>query len=137
MMPVTVAVIFTAAPGWMLARFLALPPAETGLFMGASVLLGFPAVLLSQLSGNSTWELIELKVLKAMARCPFSMALVYIESAILAAACVWAAAAAAEVHFMMPLALAPLYVGCLFLYARILGRLAWRLSEKMAVEPGD
>jgi hypothetical protein len=131
MLPVSVAAIFTAAPGWMLGQLLAQAPWQLALWSGVSLLLGFPLVLLSQLAGGSTWELFELKVLGAMVRCPFSMILVYLESGILAAVCATAAIAVAPIHEMMPLALAPLYVGCLLLYARILGRLAWRLSEKM------
>jgi DNA-directed RNA polymerase subunit M/transcription elongation factor TFIIS len=134
MLPVSVAVIFTGAPGWMLAQLVAQEPWHMPLFVGVTILLGFPPVHLSQLAGGATWELIELRVLSAMVRCPLSMLVVYIESALLAAICVAAGIAVAPFHDMMPLALAPLYVFCLMLYARILGRLAWRLSEKMPEE---
>jgi DNA-directed RNA polymerase subunit RPC12/RpoP len=134
MLPVGVAVIFTTAPGWMLGMLVAREPWHLPVLMGASFLLGFPITLLSQLANNSTWELIDLKVLGAMVRCPLSMIVFYIESAALAAVCVWAAIAVAPIHEWLPLALAPLYLGCLLLYARLMGRLAWRLSEKMPLE---
>ena len=54
---------------------------------GITLILGLPIVMLSQLAGNSTWELIDLKVLGAAVRCPFSMMLFYLESAVLLAVC--------------------------------------------------
>jgi hypothetical protein len=137
MLPVSVAIIFMAAPGWMLGQLLAQQPWQLALFMGGTLLLGFPVTLLSQLANNSTWELIDLKVLGAMFRCPLSMMLLYLESALLVAVCVWAGIGVAPFHEWLPLAIAPLYVGCLLIYARILGRLAWRLSEKMPNEATD
>lgn len=134
MLPVIVAVVFTAGPGWMLARLVAQEPWQAALLIGGSLLLGFPVTLLSQLAGNSTWELIELKVLGAMVRCPLSMMLFYLESACLAAICVAATLAVQQYHAYLPLALIPLYVGCLFIYARLLGRLGWRLADAI---PGD
>jgi hypothetical protein len=65
------------------------------------------------------------------------MMLLYFESALLAALCVAAALAAGQYHEWLPLALAPLYVGCLLVCARLLGRLAWRISEKMPAEATD
>ncbi|HEY3391137.1 MAG TPA: hypothetical protein VGK58_00405 [Lacipirellulaceae bacterium] len=137
MLPVSVALVFTAAPGWMLGRLIAEEPWQLALLSGGSLLLGFPVTLLSQLAGNSTWELIELKVLGAMIRCPFSMMLFYLESACLAAVCAAAGIFAAQYHEYLALALAPLYVFGLFLYARLLGRLGWRLSEASLIHEPD
>ncbi len=134
MLPVSVAVIFTAAPGWMLARLVAQEAWQAWLLFGGTLVVGFPVTLLSQLAGNSTWELVELKVLGAMVRRPFSMLLFYAQSACLLALCVWATAAVVPHSEYLPLALVPLYVGCLLLYARLLGRLGWILSEAI---PGD
>jgi hypothetical protein len=134
MLPVSVALVFTAAPGWMLGRLIAQEPWQIALLAGGTMLLGFPVTLLSQLAGNSTWELIELKVLGTMIRCPFSMMLFYLESACLAAICAAAGVFAAQHHEYLALAFAPLYVFCLFLYARLLGRLGWRLSEASLTE---
>lgn len=134
MLPPGVAVVFAAAPGWMLAKLVAQEPWQTAALTGGSLMLGLPMTLLSQLAGNSTWELVDLKVWSAAIRCPFSMMLFFIESACLFGVCTLATVAAWQVHPYLPLAAAPLIVGCLFLYARLLGRLAWRLSEKISVD---
>lgn len=134
MLPVSVAIVFTAAPGGMLGKLVAQEPWQLAALSGGSLLLGFPIAFLSQLASTSTWDVIELRVLVAAFRCPFSMILFYIESACLAAVCVSAAIAAAQVHTMLPLAFAPLYIACLFIYARLLGRLGWRLSEVMPAD---
>jgi DNA-directed RNA polymerase subunit RPC12/RpoP len=137
MLPVTIAAVFTAAPGYMLGRLIAEEPWQLALLTGGSLLLGFPVTLLSQLAGNSTWELIELKVLGTMVRCPFSMLLFYLESACLAAICAAAGIFAAQINPYLVLACAPLFVLCIFLYARLLGRLGWRLSEAAPIEEPD
>lgn len=137
MLPVIVAVIFGAAPGYMLGRLVGGDWIQLGLFGGCSLLLIFPIVHLSQLAGGATWELIDLGVMSAAFRCPFSMMLFYIQSASLGAICVAATVALSQINLYLLLAAAPLYVGCLIIYARLLGRLAWRLSEKMPVELSD
>jgi len=134
MLPVGVAVVFTAAPGWMLAQLVAQEPWQAAAMAGGTLLLGLPITILSQLAGNSTWELIDLKVLGAVVRCPFSMILFYIETACLLMVCALAIFAAWQVDPYLPLAAAPLIVGCLLLYARLLGRLGWRLAEKISID---
>jgi hypothetical protein len=62
------------------------------------------------------------------------MILFYIETACLLMVCVLAIVAAWQVDPYLPLAAAPLIVGCLLLYARLLGRLGWRLAEKIFVD---
>jgi hypothetical protein len=99
-----------------------------------SVFLVFPLVHLSQQAGTSTWEIINLQVLGAMIRCPFSMILFYVESAILVALCGFAMYGALLVNPYLTIAVMPLIVLCIFLYARLIGRLGWRLSQKMSVE---
>lgn len=134
MLPVGIAVLFTGAPGWMLGQLIAPDPWQLALLAGGSLLFGFPITLLSQLAGDSTWELIDLNVLGAAIRCPFSMMLFYLQSACLAAICALPTIAIWQVNMYWVLALAPLYVACLIVYARLLGRLAWRLSEKMPAD---
>ncbi len=134
MLPFGVAIVFTAAPGWMLAQLIAQEPWQAAALAGGTLVLGLPITILSQLAGNSTWELIDLKVLGAAVRCPISMLLFYIETACLVVACAGAMVAAWQVDPYLPLAAAPLIVGCLLLYARLLGRLGWRLAEKISVD---
>jgi len=131
MLPVTVAIMFSAAPGWSLGHLVASEHWQFALMSGATLLLGFPICLLSQLSGMSTWNLIDLRVLGGMVRCPFSTALFYIQTAALAAVCVWATFAVVQIDLLFALALTPLYVGCAIIYARLLGRLGLRLAQKM------
>jgi hypothetical protein len=134
MLPVTAAAIFSAAPGWILGKLMAGDAVQLALLSGSSLLLGFPILHLSQLAGGSTWDLLEPKVLLAALRSPISMILIYLESALLAVICVGATYAAAQINETLPFTLAPVYVLCLFYYARLVGRLGWRLS---AVIPAD
>jgi DNA-directed RNA polymerase subunit M/transcription elongation factor TFIIS len=131
MLPVSIALAFAAAPGWMLGKFLGVELSQIGILMGSTALIGFPVVLLSQLAGNSTWELIELKVLGAMVRRPFSMLFFYCQSFCLAAVCILITAPVAERSAYLVLALLPVYMACVFIYARLLGRLGWVLGEAM------
>lgn len=130
-LPVFVAIMFTAAPGWALGRLITSEPWQLALLTGISALLGFPVTLLSQLSGGSTFELIDLRVLGGLARCPFSTLLFYIESAMLGSVCAGATVVAAQYHIALPLALAPLYVGAAIIYARLVGRLGLRIADAM------
>jgi hypothetical protein len=118
----------------MLAQLVAQDPWQTAALTGGTLLLGLPLTLLSQLAGNSTWELIDLKVYGAAFRCPLSMMLFYLETTCSFGVCVVAGVAAWQVNPYLPLAVVPLVVGCLLIYARLLGRLAWRLSEKISVD---
>ncbi len=134
MLPVGIAIVFTAAPGAILGQLLACPWWLTAALAGGTLLLGFPITLLSQMAGSSTWEVIDLQVLGAAVRCPFSMMLFYFQSACLIAICAAPTTALGFISLYLPLVLAPLYVGGLIVYSRLLGRLAWRLSEKMPVD---
>jgi hypothetical protein len=58
-----------------------------------------------------------------MVRCPFSWLTFYLETAALMAACL----AAASTGFLW--LLVPVAVAALVLFARLLGRLGWRLAE--------
>ncbi len=137
MLPVIVAVVFSAAPGLMLGQLIGADWVLFGLIAGCSLLLIFPIAHLSQLAGGATWELTDLGVIGAAFRCPFSMILIYTQSACLGAICVAATEALVQINLYLLLAAAPLYVGCLIVYARLLGRLAWRLSEKIPAEVSD
>jgi DNA-directed RNA polymerase subunit M/transcription elongation factor TFIIS len=135
MLPVLVAFVVTAMPGWALGQLIAPSFTERALLTGGTLLLGFPIALLSQLAGGSSWELINLRVLWGMSRCPFSTLLFYVESSALAGVCMAATVVAAQVHSVLPLALAPMYVGCAMIYARLLGRYGWRLAESVQQPP--
>jgi hypothetical protein len=78
--------------------------------------------------------LIKLGVLGAAVRCPFSMMLFYFQSACLLATCAAALIVAGQKNIYCTLVTAPLLVACAIIYARLLGRLGWRLSEKIKVD---
>jgi hypothetical protein len=136
-LPTAIAITFSAAPGYLLAQLIAQEPWQTAALAGGSLILGLPLIMLSQQAGSSTWEIIDLDVLGAMFRSPFSMLLTYVYSVFLLSLCGAAAYFAWLVNPYLMLATAPLIVACLFVYARILGRLGWRLSEKIVVDKPD
>jgi hypothetical protein len=70
-------------------------------------------------------------VLKSLLRCPFSWLTFYVETAAIAGVCLAAAALVADRGWNPLAVLTPLVVAALFLYARLLGRLGWRLAETM------
>ncbi len=76
MLPLAIAITFCMAPGWGIVHVFADELWQELAAGGITLILGLPIVMLSQLAGNSTWELIDLKVLGAAVRCPFSMMLV-------------------------------------------------------------
>lgn len=134
MLPAGIAMTFAGAPGWMLSKLLGTESLQSAALVGGSMILGLPLVMLSQQAGASTWDIIDLKVLGAMVRCPFSMLLFWLESSLLLLMSVVPLAAAWERHPYLPIAVAPIIVGCIILYSRILGRLGWRLAEKISVD---
>jgi predicted Zn finger-like uncharacterized protein len=137
MLPLGVAIMFSAAPGWIIGKLTGVDTGIAAMMAGGSLVLLLPLVALSQQAGTSTWELIDLGVLGAMVRCPFSMLLFYIQSACLLALCAVAAYFAWQVNVYLPLLTAPLIIGCILIYARLMGRLGWRLSEKITVDELD
>jgi hypothetical protein len=133
MWPLGIAIIFSAAPGWMLGQLVANEAWQIVACAGGSLVLLLPIALLSQLAGNSTWELVDLKVLSAAVWSPFSMLILYLESVCLFLVCAVAIAAAGQVNLYLMLAASPLIVLCIVLYTRLVGRLGWRLAEKIKI----
>jgi hypothetical protein len=127
------ALTFSVLPGSLVARFLATDPIEQATYVVASILLLLPIALLSQLHHDSAIGVISWKILATFFRCPFSWLLFYLETALLCGACIAAGAYAARQGPLMVVAWAPLYVAAMVLYARLLGRLGWRLAEATAV----
>jgi DNA-directed RNA polymerase subunit M/transcription elongation factor TFIIS len=137
MLPLGIAITFCMAPGWGIGHLFADELWQELAAGGVTLILGLPSVMLSQLAGNSTWELIDLKVVGAAVRCPFSMLLFYLESATLLVVCAAAIFFVGQKNIYFILFTAPLIVGCAIVYARLLGRLGWRLSEKMDADEPD
>jgi hypothetical protein len=65
------------------------------------------------------------------------MMLFYLESAVLLLVCAAAIFVCGQKNIYLILLTAPLVVGCAIVYARLLGRLGWRIAEKIAVDAPD
>jgi len=122
------AVMFTAAPGWIVGHFTFHDPGLRMLWAGGSLLLFFPIVFLSQLAANSPWALLSGHVITSLVRRPFSCLVFTVESLLLASLCAAAVFFSAPLHHLVPVLFAPLYVAAGLLYGRLLGRLARRIS---------
>jgi hypothetical protein len=133
MLQLVVAVLFSLAPGWAIGHFVGRDAVDLTLWVAGSALLLFPVVFLSQALAASPWSLADRKVVGGMLRCPFSVVLLYVESALLLVACAAVVAWSATVHHWLVMAFTPVYIACALLYARLLGRLGWRLAEATAV----
>ena len=115
--------------GWVIGIAL-FPDAWSVAALGiVSLWLCFPIVLLSQLAGASTVALLDGRVLASLPRRALSWLLYYLETAVMAALCAASVAAALLAHYLVIAVFAPLYVACLLLSARLIGRLAWRIAE--------
>lgn len=124
------AVFASAFPGSMIAR-LTIPDVQWQMVIGgAGAIVLFPLVYLSQLYANSPWAVLSGRILATLGRCPGSWLLFYLESALLWGGCL-AAGIVAPIAGVHPVLIVPLYVAAFLLYARLLGRLGWRLAEAM------
>jgi len=83
------------------------------------------------LDANSPTGVLSARVLATIPRRPGSWILFYSETALLWAASLAAAGYGMQRDITGPAFFAPVYVAALFLYARLLGRLGWVLSESM------
>jgi DNA-directed RNA polymerase subunit RPC12/RpoP len=126
----------SAFPGWLIAQVAAQNAIQRAFLTAGGVLIGFPIVLLSQLELDSQFAILSGKLLASLARCPISWLFFYLESGLLAALC-----AVPVLFASSPLQLiamfTPLLMAAILLYARVLGRLAWKLAETMPAEDAD
>lgn len=134
-----VAVPMSALPGWAIGHIPGVgdDPQVAALINAVSILILLPIVMLSQLDINSPAGILSGRILASLLRCPFSWTFFYIEIAALAAICGGATYLVLEHYPNAALWLMLLYTAALILFARLLGRLAWRLSEAMPLEDVD
>jgi hypothetical protein len=128
---VLLAAFVSAFPGWLAAQFLAPTSAAQLLMIAAGAVISFPIILLSQLELDSPFAVLSAQVLRSWVKCPVSWIVLYMESALLVAAGVWAAQYAGGI-FTSLLTILPLSVLAAIVYARLLGRLAWVLAEELS-----
>ncbi len=133
---VGVAVPFSAVPGWAISQIpnVGAAPEVRAILTVASILVFLPIIMLSQLDINSPAGILSGRILKSLLKCPFSWMLFYFEIATLAAICGMATYFVAQNYPSAALWLMLLYTASLILFARLLGRLAWRLAEAMPLE---
>jgi DNA-directed RNA polymerase subunit RPC12/RpoP len=122
-----VAMGISGAPGGVIAHFISDNTLIAVLATVVGMLLAFPLIILSQLDGGSPISVVSVRIFQSITRCPFSWFTFYFETSCLAGICV------AMGIFLPPVAVAPVAVMSLILYARLLGRLAWRLAEAMEI----
>ena len=105
------------------------------LLAAGSTLFCLPIVLMSQLDIDSPWGVVSGRVLRSLAKCPFSWLLFYLEIALLAAACGTATLYLAGQQPNNAVWLVPMYFSALLLFARLLGRLALALGREAMRRP--
>lgn len=120
-------------PGWAMSF---IPPIHANLHLTAitifaSVAIIWPIMILSQLHIDSMFGVLSPKILASLARCPFSWALFYFETFALLALCGATIVFFAGDNPQNVIWFTPLFVAVMILISRLLGRLAWYLSEKI------
>jgi DNA-directed RNA polymerase subunit RPC12/RpoP len=131
-----VAVPFSTLPGWAIGRIpgVGTDPQVAALLNTVSVLIFLPIIILSQLDINSPAGILSGRILGSLLRCPFSWMLFYFEITALAAICGGATYWVVTNYPTAARWLMLLYTIALILFARLLGRLAWRLADAMPLE---
>lgn len=117
-------------PGWLIGRAVRDPVAQGALFVG-SMAVCLPAMILSQLDVGSAFAIASPRVITSYARLPGTWLMFYLEIAALIAVTVAVTIGAVSLSPYLAVALVPFYISAIFIAARILGRLAWKLAETM------
>jgi hypothetical protein len=130
-----VALPFSALPGWALGQ---IPVLSQGVYAKAlindiGVIIFLPIIMLSQLDINSPAGVVSGRILRSLMHCPFSWLFFYCELALLDLACGGAAYLVFQYAPSWFLWLTFVFALAVILYARLLGRLAWRLAEAMPI----
>lgn len=123
-------------PGWLLGRFVPDLPTQAILFIG-SVYFALPVIILSQLEVGSAFAIASPRVIGSFFRVPGSWLTFYVEVGVVGLVCLGATFVAALAGNVFIAGLVPLYIFAIVLCARILGRLAWKISESVPVSDDD
>jgi predicted Zn finger-like uncharacterized protein len=118
-------------PGYVIAQFVDHQQLLPSLLISLCPVIFFPIVILSQLDIGSIWGILSPRVLQSVFRCPFSWLTFWVESFAIVAGTIVAGWYVGKAGYNPLFVLVPLGTIGLFLYARLLGRLAWRLAEAM------
>jgi hypothetical protein len=117
-------------PGWAIARLATQDIAILALASAASAAVWFPLVYLSQLQIDSPWGVLLGRVVASVGRYPGSWLLFYLETGFLWALCLAAVVATVLLQWH-PVAPIPICLAAAVVFARLLGRLAWKLAESL------
>jgi hypothetical protein len=119
--------------GFGLSRLAGLWLPQPGWVWALAVLLLFPILLLSSVDANSPFVPLSRRVRRSLIRLGGAWLTVYALSGLLWAALLGAMAGLAQLHeYLMPILGGPLLAAALLIYARLLGRLAWRVANRRA-----
>ncbi|QDU87064.1 hypothetical protein Pla175_04190 [Pirellulimonas nuda] len=91
--------------------------------------LALPVIVLSQLAASSAWALFLPSIPRAMAAHAVTTLLFYLQSLLIGAAAAGGFAALIALGPLVAIPLGPLLAWLALVYARLLGRLGWRLAE--------
>jgi hypothetical protein len=128
--------IVSPLPGWLVGRLVPDPAVQVLLFFG-SMFFVLPVVILSQLEVGSAFGVASPKVIVSLLRAPGSWLLFYGEIALVVLVCTGITFASALVGPYLVASLVPLYIAAVVIAARILGRLAWKLTELQPASEGE
>jgi len=132
--------IMSAVPGWLICIIPVVQsyPYLVAVTIYVSVAIFWPIMILSQLHFDSMFAVVSPRILGSLLRCPFSWAFFYLETFALLTVCGIAIVFLAGDNPQTVLWFTPLFVAVMILLARLLGRLAWYLSDRLAtVEPAS
>jgi hypothetical protein len=130
------ACLVSPLPGWLLGRFVPDVPTQVTLFIG-SVYFALPVIILSQLEVGSAFAIASPRVIGSFFRVPGSWLTFYVIVGLVLAVCLGATFVAALAGNVFVAGLVPLYIFAIVFCARVLGRLAWKISESVPVHDDD
>jgi len=112
-----------------LAKLAGLAGAPVEWVLAGALFVLFPVALLSSLEANSIWVPLTLPILKSFVRWWWGWLLFYLLTALVAAglAAIFVFAEESAQEWLL-LAIGPLFAAAVFIYFRLLGRLAWRMT---------
>ncbi len=123
---------------WHITRMLSLEPVLSAVIVTVVVLILFPVTLLSTLLEGTPLGVLSPRLLSSMGKCPGAWFLFYFQTFVLAALVggaawiLWSALGIRPGDLVTLLwCLAPLAIAALFIDMRLLGRLAWWISERI------
>ncbi len=97
----------------------------------------FPLVALSSMASSSHWLIVDRRMMVSMAKRPHVVVLLWILSGALAAGCAWLLYSLLlrtewSIYWALPVLVGTAWSAALLIYARLLGRAGWRLSQSFA-----